>query len=449
MRGIFLGLIAALSIESAKASIIAVVDSGLDIEHEAIVDHVWTNPVDDTMDRRDDDRNGYVDDIHGWNFFEQNASLLDAGFEDLLNDDVERYFRLQSKGIQGLLSKEDKLWMSQKLSQKDFASRLQLFGNYAHGTHVSGIALQQNSEAKILTIRLIPVKNPLADMRQQVQQALIEGKDINFILKFIIRGGLALFAKIQAIPFQQIGKYIDYHQVDVVNASIGSSSSQIKLLIKPILEMIAQGPVKKELLDDLAIYYLNKLVAEQASFPKAAKDTLFVFAAGNESSNNDEYPTAPANIKADNTISVGASLAAVPAPFSNFGMNVDLLAPGVAAEGPIPGGQYLAFSGTSQAAPMVSGVASKIKDINPELSPAQIKAIILGTVDKKEHLANVVASSGILNRERAMTAAQATLEMNVARAITYATKKIYDDTITNSQLIERSHFPEIYQLGLH
>jgi len=48
--------------------IVGVIDSGIDIEHEDLKDVVWTNTGEIAGNNKDDDNNGYVDDIHGWNF---------------------------------------------------------------------------------------------------------------------------------------------------------------------------------------------------------------------------------------------------------------------------------------------------------------------------------------------------------------------------------------------
>jgi cell wall-associated protease len=67
-----------LSVERAYASIlknkpsrtiiVAVIDSGVDIEHEDLKDKIWTNPKEIPGNGIDDDGNGYIDDVHGWNF---------------------------------------------------------------------------------------------------------------------------------------------------------------------------------------------------------------------------------------------------------------------------------------------------------------------------------------------------------------------------------------------
>jgi cell wall-associated protease len=51
-----------------KTIIVAVIDSGVDIEHEDLKDVIWTNKGETPGNGKDDDKNGYVDDVHGWNF---------------------------------------------------------------------------------------------------------------------------------------------------------------------------------------------------------------------------------------------------------------------------------------------------------------------------------------------------------------------------------------------
>ena len=48
--------------------VVAVIDSGVDIEHEDLKDVIWINRDEIPGNQIDDDRNGYVDDINGWNF---------------------------------------------------------------------------------------------------------------------------------------------------------------------------------------------------------------------------------------------------------------------------------------------------------------------------------------------------------------------------------------------
>lgn len=53
---------------SSNTVIVAIIDSGVDIEHEDLADNIWTNPGEIPDNGIDDDKNGYIDDVHGWNF---------------------------------------------------------------------------------------------------------------------------------------------------------------------------------------------------------------------------------------------------------------------------------------------------------------------------------------------------------------------------------------------
>ncbi|MBI2259716.1 MAG: S8 family peptidase [Flavobacteriia bacterium] len=57
-----------VSSKKSKTVIVAVIDSGIDIEHEDLKGKIWTNPKEIPNNKIDDDKNGYIDDIHGWNF---------------------------------------------------------------------------------------------------------------------------------------------------------------------------------------------------------------------------------------------------------------------------------------------------------------------------------------------------------------------------------------------
>lgn len=52
----------------SRSIVVAVIDSGVDPDHEDLKDVMWTNKNEITGNGIDDDKNGYIDDIHGWNF---------------------------------------------------------------------------------------------------------------------------------------------------------------------------------------------------------------------------------------------------------------------------------------------------------------------------------------------------------------------------------------------
>lgn len=64
---------------SSPEVVVAVIDTGLDTTHPDIVANLWTNPGETANNGQDDDANGYVDDLHGYNFVDRNANIADSG----------------------------------------------------------------------------------------------------------------------------------------------------------------------------------------------------------------------------------------------------------------------------------------------------------------------------------------------------------------------------------
>jgi subtilisin family serine protease len=119
---------------------------------------------------------------------------------------------------------------------------------------------------------------------------------------------------------------------------------------------------------------------------------LLVHAAGNDGEDIDVTPNFPSaqldgGAKARLWIEVGASSwkggTELAASFSNYGKTrVDLFAPGVDIFSAVPGGAYERQSGTSMAAPVVSGVAALLMAYYPELTAADVKEILLASVTR-------------------------------------------------------------------
>jgi hypothetical protein len=132
-----------------------------------------------------------------------------------------------------------------------------------------------------------------------------------------------------------------------------------------------------------------------------ANNILFVTSAGNSTQDIDSIPEYPAAYDSANIISVSATdnqdnLAS----FSNFGLvNVDIAAPGLNIYSTLPSQSFGTLSGTSMAAPMVSGAAALILSACPALNVSQLRTALISpsSVDELPSLSGKVASGGRLN----------------------------------------------------
>ncbi len=436
-------LMLALAAQISHAATIAIIDSGTDMLHEVIAPKAWTNYVEIPGNNRDEDRNGYQDDIHGWNFAESNNQVIDYSYLGTLNDDIVRFFELQEKSMRGTITQEELDWMRSILKEEDFLKRIQIYGNFMHGTHVAGISAVKSDDAKIMAVKLIPTEVKLPGQKLDESNEYSE----EGVIDFLVKKAIDQLAKAQTATFTEIAYYIDGHGARVANGSFGTGFPQAKMIVETVMKTFSKKEPKQETVEHYAKYFINALVANSKAMLEAAPNTLFVFAAGNDGSNNDIYPTSPTNVQGDNEISVAATIDFDKlAPFSNYGEKmVDLAAPGVGILSSAPGNKYVKVSGTSQAAPYVAGVAGKILDINPELSAKEVKTILMKTVDSKSFLAGKVKSSGIVNIERATTAANLTLNMSLNEAISESIKIVAD---MESPRMEKARTKPVYFEGL-
>jgi thermitase len=130
---------------------------------------------------------------------------------------------------------------------------------------------------------------------------------------------------------------------------------------------------------------------------------LFVAASGATSANNDTTPHYPASYNLGNIISVAAvNRSDVLAEFSNYGKSVNLAAPGEDILTTALGNDYEQRSGTSMAAPVVTGVAALALSAHPNLSVDQLRSVLLESVDKLPGLRGKLSTGGRINAARAV-----------------------------------------------
>lgn len=325
------------TVTGSSRGAVAVVDSGVLMTHEDLNDNIWTNPGEIAGNGIDDDRNGYVDDVHGWDFVNNDANPTDDNGHGT-----------------------------------NAASIIGAEGN--NGVGVSGVAW----DVSILPLKVIDAG-----------------------------GGGTTAGAIAAFSYAAV------EGVRIINNSWGVA--------------IANDP------------------ALEASIERT--NALFVCASGNGGyspadgsdpdgkigDNNDLYPFIPAALDSANVIAVGATTNTdARASFSNYGAtSVDLFAPGVSILGAGVGSnsRYVGYTGTSMAAPQVSGVAALMLAANPALSVAQLKAGLLGSVDRKTSLTGACVSGGRVNAAAAV--ARATQGSGTLTGkITHKTAPVVGATVT-------------------
>jgi subtilisin family serine protease len=411
----------------AFAANIAVVDSGVDYKHKDLLSQIWANPT--RPDVKDADGKVYKDVTNGWNFAESNNQIIDYKYLGTFSADCFKIFEVQAKILKGTATPDEKTWYANKKSDSTFLAELGKFGNFVHGTHVSGISADTATKGKIIGVKLIPTEQSeqiaeaaLDRVRAMADEGIFAADDP------MVKMYLGMIAQQQGQLFSQIGKFVAAVKSDVANGSFGISVTSVKPVVANLVKQLTGKDPSPADAEAYAIYFVGEIVKSMKVFVTTSPNTLYVFAAGNDATDNDTMPTSPANVKGDNSISVAATMGyASIATFSSYGAQmVEVAAPGVGIIATIPGDLKLPMSGTSMAAPFVTNVAGLVKDANPALKPVDIKKVLMETVDVKAFLAGKVKTSGIVNRARAVRAGELSASMNLAAAIAQAKTEIAD-----------------------
>lgn len=315
-------------ISANNQPIVAVIDTGADLNHLALKDAIWVNADEIPGNGIDDDGNGYVDDRNGWNFVNGNNSPQDCD---------------------------------------------------GHGTHVSGI--------------------------------------VRGTTQFIFNSAGMAAPVIQIMPV----KFLDCYGSGTTAGAIAAINYAVANGAKVLNNSWGGGGYSRALHEAIVASYNAK--------------TLFVAAAGNNRTNNDVTKTYPANYTVPNVIAVLATRATAgddPATdFTNYGTaTVPVGAPGSGIWSAYPDfwgdpwcdddgnpatyeGCFRSMSGTSMAAPFVSGIAALMANERPTMTGYQMKQLIVANTDRRSSLTSYVGSSGRVNSLGSLTASKsATLDPN-------------------------------------
>lgn len=401
--------------------IVAVVDSGVDTDQEDLKPVIWTNKKEIPNNGKDDDKNGYIDDVHGWNFLgnsnNENLEMVrivkkgDDGsevYKRALADYTENLQDIQgSKDNVDVLLKADKKIREVLKNDKYTLSELK---------DMPSVEFDLYDAKRVMLSYANQKGESFHDDLKSFQDYVYDQLDYNLNKDFDARKLVG--DNPEDINDKKYGNNVVYskdrkdslhgtHVAGIIaqgrNNGLGGDGVADNVEIMPIRAVPNGDEYDKDIA--LAIRYAvdNGAKVVNGSFGKdysphagwvydaikyaASKDVLIVHAAGNDAKNIDAEPNFPTDDVdgkeiADNVLTVGALNyeygEKVVARFSNYGKrNVDVYAPGVKVYATVPGNKYKYLQGTSMASPNAAGVATLIREYYPNLKAGQVKQILM------------------------------------------------------------------------
>ncbi|MBZ0266324.1 S8 family serine peptidase [bacterium] len=336
-------------------------DSGVDTD--IFEGQRWTNKAEIPGNGKDDDNNGYVDDVHGIAY-----SLHSDKTPDLLYPigSVENRPKLQRlmKGLTDItaaVESEEATELKQIMSQMErdqvqpFIEDIGKYGNYSHGTHVAGITASGNPYVRIMAARLT-FSHEMVPEEPTIEQATKDAKATVEAIEYFKKNGS------RVVNMSWGGNLASIEGALEAN-NAGGTPEERKALAREIFEI-----TRKSLYDAI----------------KNAPDILFVTSAGNADSDVRFEEFYPSSFDLPNIISVGAvDQAGDETSFTSFG-KVDVYGNGFEVLSYVPGGDKMKLSGTSMSSPQVTGVAAKLLAVNPKLTVAELRNLIIKGADEKQ-----------------------------------------------------------------
>jgi cell wall-associated protease len=418
--------------------IVGVIDSGIDIEHEDLKDVLWTNPNEIAGNKIDDDKNGYVDDVYGWNFLGGNGvaapeqleitrlvAKMNPRFEDKTVDNIKeeekRAFKIYQDYLKAYKASSGRHFKTlDRLAQigDNFTSVKKILGKDSF-TIEELKAIE--TEDEILKAQIGDILNlhgrgidEHAYLEYYETQKRNKNYDFNFDGRAIVGDNPENIMDVNYGNEFVIGSTeIESHGTHVSGIILASRNNGVGMngvAHNAKLMAVRAVPDGDERDKDvaLAIRYAvdNGAKVINMSFGKSFSpyrhwvfdaikyaekhDVLLVHAAGNDSKDIDVKDNWPNDSSdkvieiADNLLTVGAMSSNynenLPATFSNYGkLNVDVFAPGVQIYSTVPQNKYAKYNGTSMASPEVAGIATLVRSYYPQLSASQVKHIIMNS----------------------------------------------------------------------
>ncbi|MFN3530424.1 MAG: S8 family peptidase [Bacteroidia bacterium] len=453
--------------------IVAVIDAGVDIKHEDLKDVLWINTGEIPDNGIDDDGNGYIDDLYGWSFLSGPGGEVHHDTYEL----VRELRRMRALNAEGKIAKgsTDAAYLSklEKHYKEEYKEMKKAFGmmtklKTANDAFFAAIPRETISVQRIeafkpkgswqkivksyylqslkAEVAIHEAETKLMENYEQIDGMFNYGLDLTFDPRNKVGDVYDDWANRIYGDNRVIGPDASHgtHVAGIIAATryndIGMNGIAVNARIMTLRAVPNGDEHDKDIANAIRYAVDNGATIINMSFGKSyspqrwlvheailyalEKDALLIHAAGNDAKNIDEEENFPSPIAPDGTryphwIEVGASSFQwsdrLVADFSNYGQkNVDVFAPGFHIYSTMPGNRYDFNSGTSMAAPVVSGVAAVIRGMYPELSAYQVRDIIRrsavgyesevilpGSKKKKIAFNQLSNTGGVVNLDRA------------------------------------------------
>ena len=442
--------------------IVAVIDSGLDIDHEDLKGKIWSNKNEIPGNKIDDDKNGFIDDYNGWNFLgdatNENLELtrivkkgddgsetykkakaeLDQKLADLMKQkpqvdlifnadkEVRAYLKKEIytlADIKAIITTTPSMLQSTEImtsiatqAGEGFQNEIKSYIDYVYGQVNYNLNVNFDGRKAV-------GDNPNDIKDNKYGNGNVKGPNVEDALHGTHVAGI--IAQIKNNKKGGDGIVANNIQIMAVRAVPNGDEydKDIALAIRYAVDngaKVINGSFGKD-------YSPNREWVFEAIKYAASKDVLIVHAAGNDAKDIDFEPNFPTDEVngveiADNLLTIGALNfecgTNMVADFSNFGSkNVDVFAPGVKIYATVPNNKYLYEQGTSMASPNAAGVAALIRSYYPTLTASQVKHllmdsgtavstdVLLGEAKDKKPFAAASKSGRIINAYNALVMA--------------------------------------------
>ncbi len=414
--------------------VVGVVDSGTDLKHEDLKANAWVNTDEVPGNNIDDDKNGYVDDINGWNFlgkiYKENLEyerilkdpfIADAAtvaeVKEFYKKEVDKAKTNKSRygTILGGVTKADNI-LQKYFDKADYTNQEVA----AINTSDAELNLAKQTALQMFSYGLPSLAAAKEELTKLVDSAekTISGESLKTDYRSVLGDnpndindspGYGDNNTGHTKKGESHGTHVSGIIGAVRNNGVGMNGVASNVKIMAVRAVPDGDEYDKDVALGIRYAVDNGAKVINTSFGKgyspqkewvydaikyAAKhDVLIVNAAGNSGENIDVEKTYPndapdlLNEVSDNFLTVGAMSSNfsknLPASFSNYGKkNVDVFAPGVQIYATFPDNDYQSISGTSMASPATAGVAALVRSYYPELTASQVKRILMNSGTK-------------------------------------------------------------------